>query len=465
MDNKRTEDRSVAMESNSLEELKKSVSCNAVTKTEKKKSENKKLKQKLNQIEEQNESLTKLINDKSNEILDLKRSINCLNDVINSVPINELRANSSIASAKLLDLSKKNRQLRAELEKNKNRLDKRDQQLEKLEKDLKMMQEQNKETTKIAVSPLRFILKCVMYVSCWQNSSYLEDVQSKMSALQQKLFEARNKNVELNAQLKLAQKCLQQEIGESFNLNILAGQVNSASWRGRAQQILHLQQKVKELQEKLDGNKKSELKSENCFLYSDASLSTNGTCERPGVRKTELQHRTKVENLEKEIASLKAELDDRSSKILALKVRNKTLNDEISRYKLKVNLAEEQTDFNNFNVATMNNRLNQQKSHYEKLLNERSREVENLIKEKQELLIKHQHQQEKFSELENLIANKDECIKQLNSLGEKLEQDLRAISGDFLFSCRELRKVTPTACFLDLNKLFYKTGRIYLYFG
>ncbi|GBP00268.1 hypothetical protein EVAR_71805_1 [Eumeta japonica] len=182
----------------------------------------------------------------------------------------------------------------------------------------------------------------------------------------------------LEKDLKMKQEKLEQNKDTTKNSPVGAAEPNNTP----------LQQKVKELQERLDGNKKTSLTMKICFHYAETSLRSNvslGSNERPCVRKTELQHRAKVENLEKQIANLKSELDDNRSKILALKVRNKTLNDEISRYKVKANTLEEQTDFNNFNVATMNDRLNHQKSYYEKLLNEFSKDKEQLIKEKQEI--------------------------------------------------------------------------------
>ncbi|XP_037819548.1 coiled-coil domain-containing protein 13 [Lucilia sericata] len=389
-------------------------------KTEKKKSESKKLKKKLNEIEQQNQSLNNLIQDKNNEILELKKSVNSLNEVLNSVPIEELRCNSSIASAKLLELSKKNRQLKAELEKTKNRLTRKDQQLQKLEKHLQ--QQQSKESVKK------------------ESSKPLEELQNKLSALQQKLFETRNKNVELQSQLKLAQKCLQQEIGENFNLNLLANQSSSTNWRGRAQQILHLQQKLKEFQERLENQSKS---NDSHLEFVNPTLCTSvsfGSIERPSVRKTEIQHRAKVESLEKEITDLKAEMEELRSKILALKVRNKTLNDEISQYKMKSSTLQEQTDFNIINVATMNERLNQQKLFYDKRLQEMSKERDNILKDKKEMDLNREYLQEKIKEFESCINKKDESIEELNLLVKKLEQDLKAICGGFLFSCREFRK-------------------------
>ena len=126
------------------EKLDKNISPVKTVRGEKKKSESRKLKKKLNEVVEQKESLTKVINEKNSEILDLKKSINALNEILNSVPIDELRCNSSIASVKILDLSKKNRQLRTELETTKNRLSKREHELRKLEKEMELVQDKLK---------------------------------------------------------------------------------------------------------------------------------------------------------------------------------------------------------------------------------------------------------------------------------------------------------------------------------
>lgn len=77
--------------------------------------------------------------------MDLKRSVNSLNEVLNSVPIEELRCNSSIASTKILDLSKKNRVLRAELETTKNCNTKKDMQIQKLEREIKAREQKLKQ--------------------------------------------------------------------------------------------------------------------------------------------------------------------------------------------------------------------------------------------------------------------------------------------------------------------------------
>uniref|UniRef100_A0A1A9VF88 Coiled-coil domain-containing protein 13 n=1 Tax=Glossina austeni TaxID=7395 RepID=A0A1A9VF88_GLOAU len=440
-------------EEKSRERLKKVMSTHSVQKIEKKKLETKKLRKKLVEIEEQNETLANTISEKNQEIAELRKSVNSLNEVLNSVPIEELRCNSSIASTKLLELSKKNRQLRGELENTKNRLTKKDIQIQMLERDVKTNQDKFRQDGELLKKG---------------NITPLEELQSKCNVLQQKLFETRNRNTELNNQLKLAQKCLQQEIGEHVNINILANHSNGSNWRGRAQHILHLQQKVQELRERLEVsespfNPNKAFSSHSVPETQDSSGSVSegavsaatptstptpsvmsklslGFYERPTVRRTELQHRVKVEGLEKEIANLKSQLEEQRGKILALKVRNKTLNDEILRYKMKTNSLEEQTDFNTINVATMNDKLNQQKFLYEKRINELQREVSIVVKQRKEAELKEKDIQHKYEEIKLLMNGNDEYIEELKTVIKKLEADLKAICEGYLFSCRELRK-------------------------
>jgi len=411
------------------------------------KPEAKKLRRKLNECEQEKQSLAQSIQEKNQEIFDLKKSVDSLNDVLNSVPIDELRSNSSIASTKILELSKKNRQMRAELEQAKNRLAKKDAHIEKLERDLRAHEEKNQHNQEQV-----------------KKGCSAEDLQAKINSMQQKLFETRNKNTELQTQLKLAQKCLQHEIGESVNINILANNLNQANWRGRAQQIITLTQKVQELKARLDSyedraadraeyapvplGSNLDLVNVNCRSHHASSERLGGgdggaSFDRftPGVRKSEILHRAKVESLEKEILSLQAQLEEQRGKTLALKVRNKTLNEDMTKYKMRSNELEEQTDFNGVNINTMNDKLNRQRIQYESRLDDMRGELIRVTEERD----LSRRQMEELSgmhlELQSVVKQKDVAMASLQEMIKKLQMDLRALSGGFLFSCREFRKV------------------------
>lgn len=261
--------------------------------------------------------------------------------------------------------------------------------------------------------------------------------------------------MELQNQLKLAHKCLQQEVGDNFNLNSIASQGNGSNWRGRAQQILALQQKVQELKEKLDiceqRNSSNVMfnevlgdKTELCDMGVASSVISSysaASYERPSIRKTEILHRAKVDGLEKEINSLKTQLENQNSKILALKVRNKTLNDDILRYKMKATTLEEKGDCNSVSMANINDQIQENKSKYERRIESLTAELHNLTRLREEDNLKYELLDKKFIKQQILLNDKFKLIEELDLVNKKLEDDLKAICGDFLFSCRELRKV------------------------
>ncbi|EDW79240.1 uncharacterized protein Dwil_GK13062 [Drosophila willistoni] len=419
------------------------------------KAEAKKLRKKLVEFEQENQSLAKTITDKNQEINALKKSVESLNDVLNSVPIDELRCNSSIASTKILELSKKNRQMRAELEQMKNRMNKKDMQIEKLEKEMKANED-----------------KMQQHQDLVKKGNSADDLQAKISNMQQKLFETRNKNTELQNQLKMAQKCLQHEIGgENLNINTLANNLNQANWRGRAQQILTLQTKVQELKARLDSYEERMPDRADYVpvpLGSDLDMTARTATPRtmqcnsigsggggggdgnsggatfdrftPGVRKSEILHKAKVEALEKEILSLQTQLDDQRNRTLALKVRNKNLNEEMLKYKMRSSELEEQTDCNGININTMNDKLNRQRHQYESRLDDLRNELIRVTEERDTA----RRQMDELSgmnlELQTTMKQKEVCMESLQDMVKKLETDLRAVTGGFLFSCREFRK-------------------------
>ncbi|XP_034481078.1 coiled-coil domain-containing protein 13 [Drosophila innubila] len=424
------------------------------------KADTKKLRKKLLEFEQENQSLAKAITDKNQEISALKRSVDSLNEVLNSVPIDELRCNSSIAGSKILELSKKNRQMRAELEQLKNRVCKKDMHIEKLEKELKTNEE------KLAVNG-----------ELLKKGNATDELHAKINSMQQKIFETRNKNTELQNQLKLAQKCLQHEIGENVNINLLANNLNQATWRGRAQQIISLQQKVQELKARLESfeNGAERVDYMPITLGSDMDLASNSGTKMtprsvkqsinspgrgsttaslgggdagvasfdrftPGVRKSEILHRAKVEGLEKQIAALQAQLEEQGKRLLALKVRNKTLNDEMTKYKARATELEEQSDGSGLNASTLSEKLKTQRGQYESRLEDMRNDVIRISEERDIA----KRQMEELSgmnlELETELKQKEHCITGLQEMIKKLETDLRAVTGGFLFSCREFRK-------------------------
>uniref|UniRef100_A0A8D0G7U3 Coiled-coil domain containing 13 n=1 Tax=Sphenodon punctatus TaxID=8508 RepID=A0A8D0G7U3_SPHPU len=123
-----------------------------------------------------------------------------------------------IAATKIVELSKKNRELTAETESEKTKVKQLNNKVKELEKEVRGS------TADMAVLP------------------EVKALQDKLSAANFKAMEHRNQLQATKQELKTTQKLLASEVGEDVNIHNLLATVGS--WRGRAQQILVLQGKV-----------------------------------------------------------------------------------------------------------------------------------------------------------------------------------------------------------------------------
>lgn len=105
----------------------------------------------------------------------------------------------------------------------------------------------------------------------------LKDLNNKLNAVNKRLCESKNRNLELKNDILIATKILQQELGDKFT-SIKELQNDLAGWKGRAQQICLLQARCSELEEKLNGKHKDLLEAKKkdqmqvCMLKSIQNL-------------------------------------------------------------------------------------------------------------------------------------------------------------------------------------------------
>lgn len=251
------------------------------------------LKEEIAQLTCELEQLRQIGAQKDEENERLKRKVDELNDVISSAHIELVGHGSDLFSKKIIELSKKNRQLCSEMEHYKTRCS-------CLEKEIAKMNEAHEN------KPLEEVQEP-------DNPSELEALRGQLCSTKTKMFGIMNENTNLKNELKLAHKCLAQELGvPSVNLQSLTA--NSSTWRGRAQQIMTLQAKLSELSKKVEGNESDEVKQQNHLEF---------------IRRCE------VEGLQKECATLKETIGKLEFKLSATKARNKNLNDEATCFKLK----------------------------------------------------------------------------------------------------------------------------------
>lgn len=163
-----------------------------------------------------------------------------------------------LMSAKIVELSKKLKDKTVENESLKTKHTKIQQKLNIIEKNLKKNDLNNGDESKFGnnnnsnekLDKNKYFVGNQDPVFKHNQIEEIKQLQEKLSQTTNKLFEVKNKNIELRNEIKSANKLLQQELGDSFTSvqNFANCQTN---WRGRAQQIIHLQQKNSELQDKI----------------------------------------------------------------------------------------------------------------------------------------------------------------------------------------------------------------------
>ncbi len=314
---------------------------------------------------------------------------------------------NAISSQKITDLSKSNRHLNAQLNSQRAKCREFESKILLLErvnfeKEIELKERKQNES---AMNP---------------QPSELQQMGEELERTKRRLFESSNQNLQLKNELKMAHKCLQQEIGSDVNISQLLN--GSSNWRGRAQQISMLQSKINELKDKFDSDFDS--------------------CEsnRIPLKRLESTRRLEIESLNKELDEYKAELEDVKQKVTALKTRNKNLGDDLNNYKLKtLELMEKSKNDDNY-IQCLKEKISMIEFENDHKLNEREKEIQQVekLKEQSDLEIQKLHCH--IENLNSTIIKKEDEIMSLKVEKDELENNLKNVTGDFLFSCRDMSK-------------------------
>lgn len=190
----------------------------------------------------ENNELRKLIFTKDKELNESSKTVeelqNRIRDIISGSGPTISAKSAGIISQKITDLCKQNRHLVAEIEsyKTKNAA---------LERKIMQLDIINKEHENLDVC------LCKDKKLDGINPDEFKELTVKLCAVNKKLCETKNRNLELKNEILGATKILQQELGDKFT-SIKELQHDVAGWKGRAQQIVCLQAKIAELEDKLN---------------------------------------------------------------------------------------------------------------------------------------------------------------------------------------------------------------------
>ena len=250
------------------------------------------------------------------------------------------------ATQRIVELSKRNRELNAEVAAEKNRV----RELQKKLKEAEMnMPEKGSQRDSSQLTRYKDLHKCKGDVVSKPQEDELTVIAQLQEQLQQsklKMAEQRNQCQVLKQELKLAQRVITKEVGDGANISALLS--GASGWRGRAQQIITLQSKLAELGEQLrqgSQNGSTHVRRVASSEYCDHTVIAPMVHARQKValRKIELDKQKNLDKVRSELESLKVDYSKVQQQCSALKARNKTLTSNVKSLKEEITSLTEYT--------------------------------------------------------------------------------------------------------------------------
>ncbi|XP_036287867.1 coiled-coil domain-containing protein 13 isoform X1 [Pipistrellus kuhlii] len=281
------------------------------------------LRHQLRETVDENGRLYKLLKERDFEIKHLKKK---LEEDRFAFTGSAGVAGDAIA-AKIVELSKRNRVLMAEAEVGKTRVKQLSNRIRELEQELQtaLARLPAKGATNAGAKPPR----AQPGDSALPETPELKALQDRLATANLKMSDLRNQVQALRQDLRVAQKVLANEVGEDVNIQQLLS--SPGSWRGRAQQILVLQSKVRELEKQL-GQAQSQpvgAASDELSVSPDPRKLTAQEKNLLRIRNLEREKQEGWEKLAAERDALQRELEELKKKLEGSRSRNKVLSSEV----------------------------------------------------------------------------------------------------------------------------------------
>uniref|UniRef100_A0A8C6HXI9 Coiled-coil domain containing 13 n=1 Tax=Mus spicilegus TaxID=10103 RepID=A0A8C6HXI9_MUSSI len=281
------------------------------------------LRSELRETVDENGRLYKLLKERDFEIKHLKKKIE--EDRFAFTGASGMAGD--LVATKIVELSKKNRGLMAESESAKVRIKQLTNRIQELEHQLQMASAKPpaKGATDAGAKPL----KTQTGDRALLETPEVKALQDRLAATNLKMSDLRNQIQSAKQELRVAQKVLANEVGEDVNIQQLLA--SPGTWRGRAQQILVLQSRVRDLEKQLGQrqNKPAGSSSSEVPLSSDPRKMTAQEKNLLRIRSLERDKQESWEKLASERDTLQTELEELRKKFEGMRSRNKVLSSEV----------------------------------------------------------------------------------------------------------------------------------------
>eukprot|EP00057_Strongylocentrotus_purpuratus_P024828 XP_011679302.1 PREDICTED: coiled-coil domain-containing protein 13 isoform X2 [Strongylocentrotus purpuratus] len=330
------------------------------------------------------------------------------------------------AATRIVELSKKSRELTAELESEKSK----NRQLTRKVRDLEVEISRGAGTSRPRPpSPTEEQAAAVQ--------AELKAGQDKLSQANAKMGEWRTQIASLKQELKVCHRVLSSEIGDNVNIQSLLNQ--PSGWKGRAQQILLLQTKVERLKSQanqVQGMRPgTEMSLEDQFMTMDITgdgLNMSSPLAAPVQRTSKLsideKQRNRVRQLEKEKREAKERVSNElkaleqdharlKNKMDACKARNRVLSEEIKGLKQQVARCMDKGKHDDELIEALLKQQSQLKQSLDELNNKDQQSVEQRVRDNHSL---HQHAQREANAMEQLRIIVMEKEKKVKALEEEI---------------------------------------------